>query len=145
MISLKKRNHSSSGAKPKTSCARLSRYNRAYEALACQSEAGKGRHKLVTGRFPAGSFDEGFLNEKFSKSFKTIESFTGYPPYTTAFSPSRKCRVFVDNGEPVPQRKKIEVKKIFAEDEPWRVGRITYEADNTIIIPEVPGDYTGNG
>lgn len=138
MISLKKRNHSSSGAKApqKTSCARLSRHNRAYEALACQSEAGKGRHKLVTGRFPAGSFDERFVNEKFSKSFKACESFTGYPPYTTAFSPSRKCRVFVDNGEPVPQRKKIDVKKTFAEDEPWKVGRITYEDDNTIIIPE---------
>ncbi len=138
MISLKKRNHSSSGAKApqKTSCARLSRHNCAYEALACQSEAGKGRHKLVTGRFPVGSFDEGFENGKFSKSYKAYEAFTGYPAYTTAFSPSRKCRVFVDTGEPVPQRKKIDVKKIFTEDEPWKVGRVTYEDDNTIITPE---------
>lgn len=30
---------------------------------------------------------------------------TGYPPYTTAFAPSRGCRVFCDTGLPVPSRK----------------------------------------
>lgn len=138
MIALKKRNHSSSGAKApqNTSCSHISHFIRAYEALACQSEAVKGRHKLVTGRFPAGSSDEGFGNEKFSKTYKIYESITGYPVFDTAFSPSRKCRVFVDTGEPVPPREKNGIKEILARDEPWKVGRITYEEDNTIITPE---------
>lgn len=138
MISLKKRNHSSSGANaPQSkSLSPLSRHNRACEALACQSEAVKGRHKPVTGRFPAGSFDEGFESDKFSKTHEIYESFTGYPIFTTAFSPSRKCRVFVDTGEPIPSRKKVVVKEKYAKNQPWKVGKITYEEDDSIITPE---------
>jgi len=75
-------------------CGGVSRTSCDCEALACLSEAGKGRHQLVTGRSPAGS----------SRNYAAYESATGYPAYTTAFSPSLGCRVFCDTGEPVEVR-----------------------------------------
>jgi hypothetical protein len=67
------------------------------------------------------------------KTAAIYESFTGYPSYVTAFSPSRRCRVFCDTGEPVPPRK-YRPKPL--NHEPWKVGKITNEEDDTLITSE---------